>query len=237
MCLIAIALGASPRYPLLVAANRDERHARPTVAAAWWSDLPNVLAGRDLEAGGTWLGVDRRGRLAAITNIRDAEPQPAQRSRGALVAAYLAGREPAASYAARAGAERALGPFNLLLAEAGQIHYASNRAPPARFGAGLHALSNAPHGAEWPKVTSMRTGTERLLELAEPLEPLFELLAQRSGAGPQSDHFIIGSLYGTRCSTVVLRDTTGHVTFVERSFDSRGECVGEVRETFAIDDR
>ena len=237
MCLIAIALGASQRYPLLVAANRDERHTRPTAAAAWRPDLPNVFAGRDLEAGGTWLGVDRRGRLAAVTNIRDAEPRPARGSRGTLVAAYLAGEDPASQYASRAAGERELGAFNLLMIEHGELYYTSNRAPPANLGAGVHAFSNAPPGTDWPKVASVRAGAERVLTHPAPLEPLFELLAQRAGAGPQADHFIVGPHYGTRCSTVVLRDASGRLTFVERSFDADGNLVGEIRETFVVENR
>lgn len=235
MCLIAIAVGASQRYPLIVAANRDERHTRPTAAAAWRADLPNVFAGRDLEAGGTWLGVDRRGRLAAVTNIRDAEPRPTRGSRGALVAAYLAGEDPASRFAARAAGERELGAFNLLLIEHGALYYTSNRATPASLGSGLHAFSNAPPGTVWPKVTSVRTRAERLLGHPDPLEPLFELLAQRTGGGAQVDHFIVGPHYGTRCSTVVLRDSSDRLTFVERSFDAGGQSVGEIRETFVVE--
>jgi uncharacterized protein with NRDE domain len=237
MCLIAIALGASQRHPLLLAANRDERHARPTSAAAWWPELPGVLAGRDLEAGGTWLGVDRRGRVAAVTNIREPHLRPTRGSRGTLVTAYLAGEEPAELYAARAADARQLGPFNLLLAERGRLHYSSNRASPALLGPGLHAFSNAGPGADWPKVASVRAGTERLLAHGAPLEPLFELLGERSGAGPQADHFIVGPHYGTRCSTVVLCDASGRVTFAERSFDADGKLVGETRETFMVEDR
>src|SRR5262245_51229901 len=99
MCLIVVGLDAAARYPFVVAANRDEQHARPTQSAAWWPQ--RVLGGRDLAAGGTWLAVDARGRFAAVTNIRDAQRPVGLRSRGSLVAEFLLGREPAASYAAR----------------------------------------------------------------------------------------------------------------------------------------
>src|SRR5687768_15648989 len=116
MCLIVVGLGASVRYPLLVAANRDEQHARPTQTAAWWPDAPHILGGRDLLAGGTWLAVDERGRFAAVTNIRDPERPLGLRSRGSLVADYLGGLESAAHYAARAVRDgAAYGAFNLLL--------------------------------------------------------------------------------------------------------------------------
>ena len=96
MCLIVVAIGAAPAYPLIVAANRDERHARPAAPAEWWPDPPHVLGGRDLEAGGTWLAVDRRARFAAVTNIRDPDRRPGLRSRGSLVVDYLAGGASAA---------------------------------------------------------------------------------------------------------------------------------------------
>jgi uncharacterized protein with NRDE domain len=240
MCLIVVALAQSARYPLVVAANRDEQHARPAHAAAWWPEPPSVLGGRDLQAGGTWLAVDRRGRLAAVTNVRDPPPEPASRSRGALVAEYLGGDDAALVYAASAARDGArFGAFNLLLFDGTELHYSSNRAPTARFGAGVHAFSNAPRDVEWPKIASARSGVTRLLEHEAVIEPLFELLAQRGAAGPpdqryRAAHFIVGPIYGTRCSTVVLRDDAGNVTFVERTFDAEGARTGEVRETFAI---
>jgi uncharacterized protein with NRDE domain len=241
MCLIVAALAQSARYPLVVAANRDEQHARPTQAAAWWLEPPRVLGGRDLRAGGTWLAVDGRGRLAAVTNVRDPPPEPASRSRGTLVAEYLGGADAALVYAARAARDGArFGAFNLLLFDGAALHYASNRAPTARFAAGVHAFSNAPHDVEWPKIASARAGVARVLEEQDALiEPLFELLAHRGAAGPPEEryraaHFIVGPIYGTRCSTVVLRDDAGNVTFVERSFDPDGQQTGEVRETFTV---
>lgn len=240
MCLIVVGLGATPSYPLLVAANRDEQHARPTRAAAWWPDSPEILGGRDELASGTWLAVDRRGRFAAVTNIRDGQPRGEARSRGALAAEFLAGGESAPRYAARAAREgERYRPFNLLLFDGTELSYASNRAPPARLEAGLHALSNAPAGRDWPKVASARDGALALLDHPAPIEPLFELLADRASEVPsderyRSAHFIVGPVYGTRCSTVVLLDATGSLTFVERSFDSAGQLVGEVREGFHI---
>jgi uncharacterized protein with NRDE domain len=240
MCLIVIALCASPRYPLIVAANRDEAHERPTATARWWADAPLLLGGRDLAAGGTWLALDRRGRIAAVTNVREDPRRLGRRSRGALVTGFLAADAAAADYAAQA-VERGgdFGPFNLLLVERSELHYASNRAGVARLGAGLHAFSNAPLGAEWPKVATARAGVERLLVDPAPLEPLFALLAERSDADEpeqryRSSHFLIGPRYGTRCSTVVLADEAGCVTFCERSFDAAGRLSVEVRETFSV---
>ena len=240
MCLIVVGLGATPRYPLLVAANRDEQHARPTRAAAWWPDFPEILGGRDELAGGTCLAVDRSGRLAAVTNIRDAQPRAQLRSRGALAAEFLAGRESAERYAARAGRDGdRYGPFNLLLFDGTELHYTSNRMPAVRLGPGLHAFSNAPPDQEWPKVASAHAGVIALFDDPAPLEALFELLADRAPSLAADEryrgaHFIVGPVYGTRCSTVVLVDAAGDLTFVERSFDSSGRRVGEVRESFRV---
>jgi uncharacterized protein with NRDE domain len=243
MCLIVVALGAAPRYPLIVAANRDEQHARPTASAAWWSDRPRVLGGRDLEAGGSWLALDRGGRFAAVTNVREASRPVGLRSRGSLVADFVADLAPAEEHAARAVGEGAgFGPFNLFLHDGRELWFASNRAAAARLSPGLHSFSNAPAGVEWPKTASARAGVERLLSHAAPLEPLFALLAERDDAGSaeqryQRTHFVVGPVYGTRCSTVVLADAAGRATFAERSFDATGRLVGEVQETFEIERR
>jgi uncharacterized protein with NRDE domain len=239
MCLIVVGLDAAARYPFLVAANRDEQHARPAETAAWWPQ--RVLGGRDLAAGGTWLAVDARGRFAAVTNIRDAQRPSGLRSRGSLVADFLLGGEPAASFAERATRDGAsYGAFNLLLYDGRELHFASNRTAAARLGAGLHAFSNAPPGTAWPKTTSALTAAERALPSAAPVEPLFELLARRDDGGAaelrhQRTHFVVDATYGTRCSTVVLIDTRGRLTFAERTFDARGSLVGEVRETVVLE--
>ena len=241
MCLVVLGLDASQRYPFLFCANRDERHARPTAAAGWWQDDADVLGGRDLVAGGSWLGVDRQGRLAAVTNFRDAHAAAAPRSRGELVADYLAGVRSLDDFTtALQGRAAEYGPFSLLLLDGSDLRYVSNRAPPVRLGRGVHALSNAAYGVEWPKVRSARTGVEALLASPAPLDALFDLLAQR-GAPAQGEeryrtaHFIDGDTYGTRSSTVVLVDRDGVVTFVERSFDAAARLTGEVRETFVLE--
>lgn len=240
MCLVVAALRATPRYRLIVAANRDEQHTRPTQAAAWWPGQ-RVFGGRDLLAGGSWLAVGRGGRFAAVTNIRDPERMTGSRSRGLLVAEFAGGTEPAGSFAARAvrdGAE--YGAFNLLLYDGSALELASNRSAATRLEAGLHAYSNAPPGSTWPKTSSALAGAEPLLSLAEPIEPLFALLARRDESADgevqrQRTHFVRGPVYGTRCSTVVLVDSAQTVTFAERTFDAGGNRVGEVRETFALE--
>lgn len=238
MCLIAVAWQVSPSYPLLVAANRDERHARPTAPARWWLDRPLVFGGRDLTAGGTWLAVDRRGRLAAVTNFRDGTPLAGLRSRGALITGFLEQRGSAADFEAAITPElREYGPFNLLLFDGVELRYVSNRAPARRLTPGIHALSNTALGNDWPKTRSAAAGMERALGAADPAEALLTLLAQRAPGDPEetyrSAHFIEGPVYGTRSSTVVLLDARGRLTFVERSFDAAARVTGEVRETFA----
>jgi len=240
MCLIVVGLGVAPRYPLIVAANRDELHARPTARAAWWSESPRVLGGRDLEAGGTWLAVDRGGRFAAVTNVRETPRPVGLRSRGSLVAGFVAGSASAADHAARAVRDGgAFGPFNLFVHDGHELWFASNRAVARRLRTGLHSFSNAPAGIEWPKTTSARLGLERLLSNPDLVEPLFELLGKRDDSSSaeeryQRAHFVVGPVYGTRCSTVVLVDAAGRATFAERSFDVAGNTVAEVREAFEI---
>ena len=241
MCLVVVAYAAAARYRFVMAANRDELHARPTRPAGWWPEPPGLLAGRDLLAGGTWLGVDKRGRVAAVTNVRDGTPREALRSRGALVTGYFGGAESAAGFAALATASGAsFAAFNLLLFDGSEVWYASNRAASALLTRGIYALSNAPFGVDWPKTVSAKSDAVRLLATDDPLEGLFEMLATRSSAESADEryhgaHFMTGPVYGTRCSTVILIDDRGVLTFAERSFDAGGSRTGEMRETFAIE--
>jgi len=241
MCLVVATLGVSTRYELLFAANRDERHARPSEAAHWWRDVPDLFGGRDLLAHGSWLAVDRSGRLAAVTNFRDASAAAAPLSRGALVADYLRGARSPAEFAAALDAHRNdYGPFSLLLRERGALRVASNRAPQAELGAGVHALSNAAYGVEWPKVRSAHAGMHGLLETPDPVDALFALLAQRASAVSaeeryMSSHFVAGPVYGTRSSTAIVIDRDGLLTFAERSFDADARITSEVRTSFALE--
>jgi uncharacterized protein with NRDE domain len=157
------------------------------------------------------------------------------------VADFVAGAASAEQHAARVvSGGVAFAPFNLFLYDGRELMFASNRAAPARLDSGVHSFSNAPAGVEWPKTASARAGVERLLSHAAPLEPLFALLAERNDSGTaeqryQRTHFVVGPVYGTRCSTVVLVDSARRATFAERSFDAAGRVVGEVRETFALE--
>ena len=248
MCLIYVAWRRDPDYRLVVAANRDELHARPAAPAHWWDDPPGVLAGRDLAAGGTWLGLTRGGRFAAITNYHDPASHRADApSRGALVTDFLTGTGSAPEYLHRFMNEGSVyNGFSLLAMDGDTLAYASNRAKGVvRLEPGVYGLSNHLLDTPWPKVTSGKADLERLvdrsrLEVAE----LLQLLAPRRAADPvapvavpdserersrmRASPFILGDVYGTRTSTVVLLDAECGGVFVERSFGAGGRSEGDV---------
>jgi len=242
MCLIAFAWKASSRFRLVLAANRDEFHDRPALAAHWWRDSPTVYGGRDLNAGGTWLAISRRGKLAAVTNYRERPHRgPGERSRGELGASFVAGERPAIHHARalHSDADRYAG-FNLLLFDwdgtGPDCAYLSNRHPSAPIqtpAPGVHTLSNHLLNTRWPKSLRLGSVMERMADCDDPVEPLFEALADQRPVSPQElpadadqtdpdaltrTPFIFDARYGTRASTVVTVDHNGHVRFVERSW-------------------
>ena len=243
MCLVTFALGSSASYPFVFAANRDELHTRPTAAADWWPGSPSILGGRDLLAGGSWLAVDRRGRLAAVTNIPSDEPREDARSRGALVRDFLRGEASAAQFTATVAAEvDAYRPFNFLAFDGRELHFAGSCDEPRPFEPGIHALSNAPLGADWPKIEAARAGLAEHLEAGDLEEALFALLATGADADGPKDPlgrreriFVKDGLYGTRSSTVVLLSADGRLRFVERNFSAAGLRNGERVHEYAID--
>ena len=195
MCVLFVARDVHPRYPLLVASNRDEAHDRPTAPAALWTACPRVLAGRDLQAGGTWHGVTTGGRWGIVTNLRAPEwmHRQAPRSRGALVADYLCGDAAPAAFAARAAADRAAyGGFNLLVGTPSALHYASSHAATARaLGTGFYGLSNGALDEPWPKVQRGGQAFEHWVERgASDDEALFALMRDETpcpGRGAPAD--------------------------------------------------
>jgi uncharacterized protein with NRDE domain len=255
MCLVLVALGSHPEYPLIVAANRDELYDRPTAPAAFWSDAPWVLAGRDLQAGGTWLGIDRRGRFAAVTNYRQGQREAAApRSRGRLVSDFLMTVTPAQEYLASVIEDAALyRGFNLIAGDARQLYYFSNREGRARIlSPGLYGLSNHLLDTAWPKVSSAKQALGALLAVRESelIGGLLSLLSDRgrpadellpsTGVGLEwerllSSAFIESTDYGTRSSTVLLVDRGGGVVFVERTYGPGGERAGETHHEFRQD--
>jgi uncharacterized protein with NRDE domain len=252
MCLILFAHGIHPDYPLVLAANRDEFHARPTAAAGRWAEDSNVLGGRDLEAGGTWLATDRRGRWAAVTNYRDGgSGAPGELSRGHLVGDYVLSDSPALEYISRTTRrENRFAGYNLLVGAEAEILWSSNRreGPPPyrRLPAGIYGVSNHLLDTPWPKV---RRGKQELAALLRPSdvpkpESLLDLLLDRTLAADHdlpstgvpseleralSAAFIETPDYGTRSSTALLRHRDGTILFAERGFGPDGRILGESR--------
>jgi uncharacterized protein with NRDE domain len=247
MCLLVLAWNAHPRYRLILAANRDEFHARPATAMHWWEE-PSMLAGRDLEAGGTWLGVTREGRFGVVTNYRDMQrPAPGALSRGRLIPEFLGTNVSVADFASRLTLERdQYSGFNLLVGDAAELSYITNRGTtPARaLAAGVYGLSNHLLDTPWPKLVRARTEFERLLndDMLEP-DRLFEILTDRvpsqdqvlpeSGLPPELERalsapFVVSERFGTRCSTVLLISRDGGIEIAEQSYDSRGLIIGRV---------
>ncbi len=252
MCLAVIAVTAHPRYALVVAANRDEFHERPTSAAHWWPQ--GLLAGRDERAGGTWFGINRRGRFAFVTNVREpGRNDPAAPSRGQLVPAILDDPADVAGACASVmrGADRYNG-FNLIAGDMSSAQHVSNRyAGSAAFRNAVHGVSNAALDVPWPKVTRTRDVLARWCRDGDDdPSPLWGALADRemfadallpaTGVSRERERmlsaaFIVDPVYGTRASTLVTIAHNGTATFVERSFDARGKPSGDVTQRFAVE--
>lgn len=232
MCVAAVAFAAHPRWRLVVIANRDEFHERPTAPLSRWKN--GVMAGRDLQAGGTWLGVAENGHVALVTNLRvDGYPQAHLASRGALVTEWLAGREPASL--------ETMNPFNLFHANVHAAWHLSNHPAPLRraLAPGIHGLSNGAHDEPWAKTRALEAalgpwlaaGNANLVPLLAALRDETEL--PEKGPEPRfSPVFIRNPLYGTRCSTVVTIDSAGNGRMFERRFDAEGADTGETELTF-----
>jgi uncharacterized protein with NRDE domain len=253
MCLVLFAHRAHTDYRLVVAANRDEWFERATAPAGFWRDAPDVLAGRDLAANGTWLGVTRTGRFAALTNFRDpASHRPDAPSRGALVSAFLTSSASPAAYLSSLGREAArYNGFSLLVGDATSLFYFSNQEGEAReLAPGLYGLSNHLLDVPWPKVRAGKARLSERLNGRVSAEGLLEFLDD-AGEAPDGDLPDTGvglererqlsplriraGGYGTRSSTALLVSSGGEVSFVERSFDESGAEAGVVRERFRIE--
>ena len=210
MCLILLAWRAQPDYPLVVAANRDEFHARAAQPARFWRDRPEILAGRDLEAMGTWMGVSRNGRFAAVTNYRGAREPKAAESRGALVTGFLDSRVPPGKYLSEIEQRASsYSGFNLLACDGEELWWMSNRdGAPRRLEPGIYGLGNLLLDS-----AEVDTQKARFREAEKAVEPLFSVLAEARIVNPQ---------YGTRGSTVMLQGKDGRIQYAERSFDADG---------------
>ena len=249
MCLVVLAFRVSDDIPVVLAANRDEFHARPTREAHWWPDGSDILAGRDLQAGGTWLGVHRSGRFATVTNYRDADAPPGSlTSRGRLVSDFLAGDRAPLDYLQSIDVDTFAG-FNLLVGDTEGVGYLSNRGGGLReLPPGIYGLSNATLDTPWDKVERSKARLAGLLESNRVSESSLMDLLGDGERGPASEvrddrlpfdvahaitaPFIVTGDYGTRCSTVVTAEAAGCWHFLERRFGPRGAATGDSRYSF-----
>lgn len=251
MCILLAAYQDHPRYRLVIAANRDEFYERPTAPLAFWPDHPQILAGRDLEHGGTWLGVDRRGRFGAVTNVRGGSTSSPRRSRGLLISEFLLGDDAPDRHVERLQADaRHYDGFNLLLATDKQLLWWSNQTPgPRALTPGTYGLSNDSLDTPWPKVVSLKTQFTQFKHLEGDLliDALLGVLQDtrlpldtdlpNTGVGLAAERllgsiFISAAHYGTRCSSVVLLDRSGEVSFIERRYGPNGSLAGNSRFRF-----
>jgi len=257
MCLLIFAHRTDARRPLVVAANRDEFHHRRTAPSRFWPECPDLLAGRDLEQGGTWMGITRGGRFAAVTNYRDpARTAPAPRSRGELPLGFLRERcTPEAFLEDLRGRADDYAGFNLLVGDGDGLWYFTNSTPVAQRDAlqlepGIYGLSNARLDTPWPKV---ELGRQRLRSLFESggmsHDALAAVVGDRRMAPPQALHrqglgsdmdqllsaqFIVTSSYGTRSSTSLWLDEQARVHWRETSYDAAGLVTGQCEESFGL---
>lgn len=244
MCLIVFAWRPGHAQPLIVAANRDEFYARPTLPLAQWTHAPHVHAGRDLEAGGTWLGVGANGRFAALTNIRDPHQPPSRKSRGELVAGFLSGDMSLDDYlndVVPRSPEYA--GFNLLIGNAHELwHFNARETEAVMLAPGVYGLSNAGLDTPWPKLLKAKAALSEVLEDPQP-EKLLGILSDAqtaefadlpdTGVGLATESllssvFIASQSYGTRASTALIVQADGTRLMVERSFGPYGGRLGEV---------
>lgn len=237
MCLILFGYKVSKKYPLIFAANRDEFYKRPTAPMHFRKQTPSILAGKDLEQGGTWFGVHKNGSFAALTNFRDpASIKQDAPSRGEIIIDFLESNEPCLSYfntfKKRAGDYNG---FNLLFGDAEDLFWFSNlKDTVEKIAPGIHGLSNRFLDTPWPKVASGKKALHKVISESITPESLFSILTDQSipddsllphtGVGLEwerilSPLFIRSETYGTRSSTILLKDQSGTMTVIERTHD------------------
>lgn len=253
MCLILFSFRAHRHFPLVVAANRDEHYSRPAAAAGFWADHPDVYAGRDLEKGGTWMGINTNGRFAAITNYREGLPgSAAPRSRGELVSRFLTGDMPASQYLDAVEGTQ-YNPFSMIAGGPGALWFHSNRGASSTIAPGTHGLSNHLLDTPWPKVTAGTAAVNATLESDDPDAISAALFAQLADQTPAQDPhlpatgitrqrerelsppFINGEHYGTRTSTVLLVHASGEVFVHEKRYGPHGKPLGETARAFRLE--
>ncbi len=255
MCLILFSFRAHRHFPLVVAANRDEHYSRPAAPAAFWDDHPEVYGGRDLEKGGTWMGLGSNGRFAAITNYREGKAAPpAPRSRGELVSGFLTGSTAAETYfRAIAANDHEYNPYSMIAGDPDALFWHSNRhGQAATIAPGVHGLSNHLLDTPWPKVTAGKAVLAGTADFDDPdaiAAAMFSLLASDAPAAESelpdtgiprqrerelSPPFIRGEGYGTRSSAVFMISASGEVFFHEKRFAPGGLPAGEDARAFRL---
>ena len=246
MCLITFAYHCHPDYPLIVLANRDEFYARPSDLLAYWEDEPSVLAGRDKQLSGTWLGLNKAGLFTAVTNYRDGTNTASdRRSRGDLTRNFLCAKKTASCYIEElAPHQHQFGDYNLLLGDSTGLYYCSNRAPNSqKLSPGIYGLSNALLNTPWPKLEYVKAKLAEVLNNTElntktlPIDTLLTIMSDRAEAPLEerpdtgisaawekllSSAFIQTENYGTRATTLILQKTNGDTQIIEQSFDANG---------------
>ncbi len=253
MCLLVFALQQHKQFPFILIANRDEYYSRPSLSAKFWEDFPDVLAGRDQLAYGTWLGINRNGRIAAVTNHEDAVDSPAmQKSRGCITTNFLTGNDDTEEYLAKLEQERNdYNGYGVIFGTTSELRYQSNcEAKHTVIKSGIYALSNHLLDSPWPKVIESKAKLKELIQKDEELDPeeLFKILRRpkispqylKDSDSPASPNnypiYVQHEHYGTRCSTVVLVDSNNQVTFEERSFKPKSRQYSErYQYTFQIE--
>jgi uncharacterized protein with NRDE domain len=253
MCVLAFAWKTHHELPLVLAGNRDEFHARPTAPADWWDEHPDLVAGRDLQAGGTWMGATRTGRFAVVTNFREPGGDAGERSRGDLVRDFLASSLSPDDWRRSIRASD-YGGFNLIFGDGDELHVLSNRVPGTTpLPPGVYGLSNHGLDTPWPKLVRAREGmSEWIASDRSDTERLFEILGDRRPADDEvlpdtgvpyqwekllSSVFITSPAYGTRSSTVICFRAEGRALLEERAFDPEGRPAGTRRFEFRTDGR
>lgn len=231
MCVVALAHQVHPDWPIILIGNRDEFHGRPAAPLAEWGDGSGIVAGRDLQAGGTWMGVHRpSGRTVVVTNVRGAMPDPAKESRGALVVDMLRGEgrfaDPTADDLPRFNA------FNLFAVGDGKTRLLTNRPVPLimPLDAGVHALANEPVDAPCPRAERLRLALGATVAIGGDPEGLLDTLMAEGDPAL----FLRGDVYGTRASTLVAVSADGDVRMIERRYEKGGRPAGTTALEFHI---
>lgn len=254
MCLVLLAYQHHPKYPLILLSNRDEFYARSTAPAGFWTENPDILAGRDLESQGTWLGITKTGRFAVITNYRDPSSiKENAKSRGELIRDFLSSNDGPRGYLEQVKPVRELyNGFNLLIGDTDSCWYYSKVTNLVEeISSGIHGLSNHLLNTPWPKVVKGKKALESCLQNQNDIETerIFELLADcerasikelpDTGVSAEREHllssiFIKSPDYGTRASTILTIDYDNHLCFRERTFNPGQNTWAEVAYKFDI---